>query len=348
MPFFLTFYFLIFVLAWFVKNKKSDRLIVFFLLFFSMFRGENVGADTIQYLESFSHRQFDLMFLSVYQLEFLFIGAENLAAALNLGPRYIIYLFSIITFYFIVKSSKRFNVSISLVCFFYVLFNFYFLSLNIARQFAAASILLYAFSYLQYEDKRRLWFFVFVILASGLHVTSLAFIFLYLTRYFNVGVINKWFIITFCVAFYLFCVVWVNKLIQPIITILSNFNQYDNYLNQTQEMGLTVNGVIFSTSQFIINMIIFIQLQKEGTNKILLNLFLISILVGTLFTNLWGDFGRIKYSIEIINVICYAYYFKHSRFSVNKLIIFTITMIVYGYILIWILYSQPYSLEFKF
>jgi transmembrane protein EpsG len=348
MSFYLPFYFIIFLLAWFVKDKRSDMLIVFLLLFFSMFRGDNVGVDTAHYLAGFTQREFDLSSGSVYNYEFLFIWFENRLEALKFGTRYIIYLFSIITFYFLVKSSKRFNVSISLVCLFYVLFNYYFLSLNIARQFAAAAILLYAFSYLQYEDKRRQWFFVYVILAGGLHVTSLFFIVLYFSRYFDVGKINKQYIIIFLIAFYVVSLFWIAKLIYPIINILGNFNQYVEYLEQTKVMIVSLKSIIFTTSMIIIKSIIFIQLRKEGANKTLLNLFFISILVDAFFINLWGNMARIKYSMGMIDLICYAYYFKQNRLSSNKLIIFTLTMIVYGYILIWILYSQPYSLEIKF
>jgi len=353
MFFYLVFFSIIFILAFFVKNKWSDGLIVVLLLFFSMFRGMNVGIDTAHYLADFSQRELDLSSFSVYSSEFIFIGFERLCIALNLSTQYVIYFFSIITFYFLVKSSQRFNVSVSLVCLFYVLFDYYTLSLNIARQFAAASILLYAYSYLQYIDRRRFCFFLFVILASGFHIVSFVFIVLYFVRYINITPNNKWFFVVFCFAFYIFCFIWVNKLMQPIINLLSIYNQYSDYLSQTEEMQVTSSTILFNTCIFLINIIVFVQLQKRGANKNLINLFLVSILIYTLFINLYGNFGRIKYSIGIINVVCYAYFFDRNRFSRNKLVMITAIMIVYGYILIYGLsvnsYGQiPYYLNFSF
>ncbi|MHB9141552.1 MAG: EpsG family protein [Paludibacter sp.] len=156
----------------------------------------------------------------------------------------------------------------------------------------------------------------------------------------------------FCFAFFVFSFVWVNKLIQPIINVLSIYNQYGEYLSQTEEMIVTISGIVFNTCIFIINIVILLQLHKEGKNKNLINLFLISILVNTLFLNLYGNFGRVKYSIGIINVICYAYYFKQNRLSKYKIIMFISIIIVYGYILIYGLsvnsYGQvPYYLNFN-
>lgn len=340
MFFYFVLFFIVLILAFFFKNKKSDIIIISLLLFFSMFRGEKVGIDTINYLSKFNPHEFDLSSSVQYDYEFTYLLFIKFIHAFNLSPRLLIYFFSILTFFFIVKASKRFNVSISLVCLFFVLFNFYILSLNIARQFTAASILLYAYSYLQYKDKRQFLFFIFVLFATTIHFSSILFTAIYFVKYIN---LNKWVVVVFIILFFLLCTFYLNNLIEALLNTTEAIKQYGQYRSQTEETYRSFSGQILQILELILYIIIYIEIQKDESNKSLANLFFVSILMIIFFSGIYGNIRRVLFSVSIINIICFALYFKQNRFSLKKIMIFLLIFIVFGYEVFYSLAHKGYG-----
>ena len=114
-------------------------------------RGESVGIDTVNYYQN--------GFSSAYggenhQFEVVFVGICDLIRVLGLNPRWCIYVLSAVTMSFLYAAARRFRVNPLFALLFFVLFSYYMHSLNIARQTAACSILLYAYSFL-FSDFRR-------------------------------------------------------------------------------------------------------------------------------------------------------------------------------------------------
>jgi hypothetical protein len=303
-------------------------LVVGLLLFFSMFRGDNVGLDTSLYLD-ITERTTNILSLesASYSFEIFYNFVCGRIIAYSLDPHLILYFFSILTFIFLVKAFKRFEVNISLGCFFFFLCGFYFLSLNIARQLTAVSIILYAYSFLQYENKKKYLFFLYVILAATIHFSSIVFILFYFIRYLN---ISKKIFILFATVALLYTFLPANILISSFIRDNNLLLQYQQYLLHADEFNeSSLNGQIFNIIKFAFNIFIFTQLNKN--NDVIDRLFIVSIVLDLLMFGVFGDFRRILLGILIIRIVYYARYFNQNKFNMTKMIIFALFVLVYMY-----------------
>ena len=138
------------------RSKRTGVLIFFILFFFNVFRGDGVGNDTMNYISwdriQYLGGSYETEFTGIADLgsnyELITIWMNRIVYMLNLHPRWIITMYSLITYIFLWIAFKKFRVNIAFASIFYVLLNLYFFSLSAARQMAAVSVILYAYSFL--------------------------------------------------------------------------------------------------------------------------------------------------------------------------------------------------------
>ena len=317
---------LLFVATFLSKNRAFGSIVVIILLFLSMFRAETVGLDTINYC-LFEKEEYGR---GVKLYEFTFHFFYNLIPIL--GRYTVIYFFSITTFFFIRLASKRFEVPVSMTFFFFVLFVFYNLSLNIARQFASVSVLLYAYSFLYEADRKRLLFFPLVVLAGSIHAPAYGFVVIYFLKYLKLNNIKKiYIVILFAVLYY-----FINTFISSNFLEWANafdrvgFESYSTYFAQADELGkASTNSMIISYGILFLNLLVLFNLIKIKDPKVMVvsSLFMVSIIVSLILDQFYGNLGRLKYDIVIINIIAYSYFlikcnFKFKRITLIAIILF--------------------------
>ncbi len=295
------------------KNNRTSMIIFFMLFFFSIFRGDKVGNDTMNYMDpsTFDSRLNNINILS--DSEFLDIGSSfeistnmlyYFVQALDLPARTIISLFSIITFLFLLLAIKRFRVPSGLALFYFVLFSHYYYSYSAARQIASVCILLYAYSFLIEDNKKKYLFMPWTIVAGSIHISSLLFIPLICLKNIKVSRKRTILIIYLLSLFFAF----------------SNGAIVENLLNKLDLYYIVHHMDTYgevSTTNIVGKTFIFVKLTTltiffyyiRGKNKytdIYDNLFLISILFYFLFMGLSTYISRISYGLTIFNCIYLA------------------------------------------
>ena len=176
------------LLALYKKETKLSLLLLLFMFFVTAFRAEEVGVDTWNYLHNFSSETGSELDFSSRALEFLNLGLYYYFLQLGIDTRVILVLYSLITYFFIFQFNKKLNTRLSYFLLFLFLTNFFIKGLNISRQVASAAILAYGILFIYEKNtSKSLWFFVFVILAGGLHATSYFYVILYVLRYIHLN-----------------------------------------------------------------------------------------------------------------------------------------------------------------
>ena len=318
--------------AFYSRRTKSYGYIVFSLMFLlSLGRGETVGNDTAGYYNNVFSSAYEG---EIHKFEFVFIWLCDFIRDNGLNSRCCIYLLSFVTFLFLYLSIKRYRVSLAVACYFYLLFLFYTQSIHIARQMAACSILLYAYSFLfinkdvntprAYNSFFNIVCFSFyVLLATSFHsgaiIGYIVLLFYSLndriSAFFktqNISAINL-----FLVLFVLFTIVQLLRSVflakfQGLLTIA---DMYDGYT--TSERAMSFFGVLYSSIVYYFHANILFLLFKNGNSK-LGSFFLCTLLMGIFLSAFNGVIYRLIFYFSIIDVIayakCFSYLIKKRRF----------------------------------
>lgn len=144
--------------------------IVFLLTFVSGFRDFSVGKDTESYIQIFQYLEKGMFDWAYGEIGFKYISYILLRATGNYSFLFIIY--ACVTNYFIVFRLWDFQKIASftwMIACYYI--SFYFMSMNIMRQFVAIAIVFYATRYI--EQKKYIYFFCWMGIATLLHTSSL-------------------------------------------------------------------------------------------------------------------------------------------------------------------------------
>lgn len=310
---------LVFILATTYRQYKwCGPLVTFLMLFFSMFRGNTVGTDTITYMENYENfvRLFltDPTYVESGKTEILMYALYTLIWMNNLSPRLIIWFFSIVTFFFLYWGCRRHKVNVPMFMLFYILMTFYLLSLNIARQMMVISICFYASSFLQ-EGRlmKKMLFFIFVAFASLFHTSAVVCLVLYPLAFIKLNgkKIGKVVYIFTILGFFL---PW-TKIILTIISFIPMLSIYsDLYGLESGEYGVSGVSVVG-----IIYKIVFVTLcyniykKKVSGDKTDLydNLFLFALFIMGLFATS-GSLAtyRIKFYYTIFICLYLSQYFS--------------------------------------
>lgn len=172
------------------KSKGMGFFLFFLLFFLAVCRGENVGHDTIKYLDmsyitnwganaDFSSFTFNDLGAKV---ELISNFMYSMIAFLNINTRFVLVFYAFFMMFFLYLACRRFKVSTAYTLTFFVIFGFFFYSLSAARQFCAVSIILYSMSFLPENGKKRYLFFVWLITAALIHSFSIICLPLYFVR----------------------------------------------------------------------------------------------------------------------------------------------------------------------
>ena len=225
----------------------------------------------------------------------------------GVNTRWIIYFYSFLTFFFLMLSFKRFKVNQSYGLVFYVILSFFFYSLTAARQLTAVSILLYAYSFLQYEDKRCLLFFPWVIVATLIHSFSIFFIFIYFIRFLPKP--SEAYGLVFFLASLLAGFVEIDFINQ--LSVAMDVEHISEYVSEYGSGERTILGKLFSCVIVVFMYFFYYKATKypnPNRNNVVDNLYLISMLFYAAVSNYPGLIGRIHYDLSIVQCVFLASY----------------------------------------
>ena len=294
------------------KTDYMGILILFLLCFISMFRGETVGIDTENYYNNlFSADYSTELVVSNHDFEFFFIGFCDFVRNYGLDPRCCLYFLSFITFLFLGLTARGHDVSLTYVCFFYLLFNDYALSLNIARQMAVCSIVLYAYSYLEFYNYRKYFFFLFILLASSIHASAIFFSVLFFIR--NISFhryIPELKLLVIAIVTYASLQFFKTFILDRILNSLGLISIYSALGEDTSSTTLSLFGFFYRMIGVIIGVHVFSELKDVCWNKIL-DVFLVGIFIRILLSPFYGNIGRLGLYLYITDVIVFSLYFLY-------------------------------------
>ena len=173
-------YFIIFttsILLVFVKKKRirvlGCNLLLIVMAVMCMLRGEDIGIDTVNYIDIFNSRYR----LAHYLIEDPIYGAlGTLLSQTTSDYRYMQILMGLITYLplFVIFNKHSKSIAISILIFVFATNRYFFETFNIQRQAAAASFLLWCWVML--NEKKYVKAIVLFIVAAGLHHTSLIYL----------------------------------------------------------------------------------------------------------------------------------------------------------------------------
>lgn len=328
MNFYVIFTFLIGVIVLLdLKGKKMDFILIFILFFLSAFRGEKVGNDTLNYMDAYSIQYKGTVLTDISNIEYGDLGSQveilnNLVCKIiyegGLNTRWILFFYSFVTFFFLALSFKRFKVSQTYGLVFYVLLSFFFYSLTAARQLTAVSILLFAYSFLQFQDKKRFRFFLWVIVASLIHSFSLFFILIYLVRLLpKPSEVYGYFIF---MASLLVVAVEIDFISQ--LSVSMDVEHISEYLSDYGSIERNIFGKLESWVVVAFMYFFYYKATRKtdvNRNMVVDNLYLLSMLLYAALTNYSGLVGRIHYDLSIIQCVFLASYMGESKRSITSI-----------------------------
>ncbi len=274
------------------KNSTTGKLLLFLLLFFSMFRGDNVGNDTKGYMDS-SRIEYKNSRISGgidYEYALDNIGQEteygdallnSFVYRFNLSGRVIIFVYSLLTFLFLYAALKRLKINVALALVFYVMNTHYFFSLSAARQMAAVSIFLYGLTFIFCDDKRKYLFLLFTVLAAMFHTSAIFFIWVFFLRYIRCKRKLLIIISSFAVA----VTVFLSFNILDIVYNVFDLDYISSYMGKFDESERAIKGRIFDVLRFSFIVYALIARTKEKDADLYDLLYCIAIVLMALFTH---------------------------------------------------------------
>lgn len=338
----MTYFYILFILLFlssllFRDNKRLGIFLLLFMTFMCAFRGMNVGTDTASYWNNDFAHDFALDSKSSYDAEFLFVLWTNTITNFNLNPRLCLFSLSIITLLFLLLSVKRFRLSNKVsyvhVAFYFYILGFYAMSFNIARQIAASTIVLYAYSFLPKENKKRYLFFVFILLASSIHISSIIFTPFYFVRKLKFGWFSKHIYVTIIVmaVFYIVVQLYKGTMMSSLFSHLSIFSYYEKYAEKTMQSDVSIVGFVFAIAEIILFLLCFKRLSKSGSN-ILASLLFLSVIITIILSAFYGNIYRLRIGLTIVEPMAVATAFSQtSKLKGQDIVLFLAITLVFGY-----------------
>lgn len=338
----MTYFYFLFVLLFlssllFRNNKRLGIFLLFFMAFMCAFRGMNVGSDTIHYYNNNFSNTFSLDSGTSYDTELLFILLTSTITNLNLNPRWCLFSLSIITLIFLLLSVKRFrlndDISYVIVAFFFYISGFYAMSFNIARQIAASTIVLYAYTFLQENNNKKYLYFIFVLLASFLHISSIVFAPFYFVRRLKFNWFSKHIYLTIIMAviFYIVIQIYKDVMMSSLFSHLNVFLYYEKYAEETISADVSIVGFLFAIADIILFLLCFHKLSKQGSN-ILASLLFLSVVITIVLSAFYGNIYRLRIGLTIVEPVAMAVVFsRKTNFKGADIVLFFAITVIFGY-----------------
>lgn len=317
---------MLFVFLLKLKSKNFTIFLLFVLFFLAAFRGENVGTDTVNYLSysNLSNRASNANFTDFNILD---LGGRvevinnyvcKFILDFKLNPRFIIVFYAAVMLAFLALSCRRFRVPITYALFFYILFGYYFVSFNIARQLCAASVVLYSLSWLIEEGRRCFLSILWLLLAIGIHSLSII-----CSAFFIVLVFPKLkikYVYLLLAASLLLIFIHVD-FINQIFNVASS-SHIDFYMNQFGDMReFSAVGIISCSIEVLCFYYFFFRTKtvyKSEELNVYDLLYLMSIFFYTAFFNYNGIVSRMRFTLCIYICIYLARFFYIKPLKINS------------------------------
>ena len=337
-------------------NKKLAYIWLFVLCFLSMFRAESVGTDTSNYMDiAKSFEAYENLsrdgFTIGRAMEILYFAVVILINTYLLPNKLIILFFSFTTFVFLFLSIKKSQIPYNIgILIFLILF--YLSSFNIARQICASCIVLYGYTFLFEDSKKRFLFFLYLVLSTMIHASSCIYIILYCIRWFNYYKVNSVLLIVLAILLFLFNAVSPVNFIEKIASIVDNISYTQTYDDRLMATQRTFFGVLFDLIKFSSLLFLFITVIKvRRLNKTDI-LFYLSILSVVFSASLNSDISRIFIPIQIFQVIYVGLCIK-NRWLSTKDFAFIYYVFVNAFLTLWGVAQGsgeviPYIMSFEF
>lgn len=302
------------------------------------FRGENVGTDTKNYL-SYSNLTNNAANANFTDINILDLGSRvevvnnyicKLILQLNLNPRFLIVIYAAIMLIFWALACKRFKVNIAFALVFYILFGYYFVSFNIARQLCAASVVLYSLSFLNEHGKRRFLFFLWLSVAIGIHSLSIVCVSFFIAPF--LPKIKAKYAYVFLAISLVLIFVHIDFISQLFNIVASS--HLDFYMNRFGELREFDAVGMISCAIEVFCFFYFLFRTKKVDNSDYLNIYdyiyLISLFFYTAFFNYNGIVSRMRFTLCIFICFYLADYFmqKPLKFNNKDAIIFFMLFLV--------------------
>lgn len=337
------------------KKPKTGFFIMIILLFFSMFRGDNVGNDTKNYLseERIQYRggNLEVEYTAEFFLENLGSGTELIDIALNrlvygfnLPPRFIIWIYALITIVVLYNALRKFRVNTSIGLLLYVLSGLYFFSLTAARQMAAVSIVLYALTFVndnitvsKHLTKGRtilksdfLKFLAIMLIAALIHTSAIFFILVYPLKFLHLDKKLMTIILSFV------CAACVLLTIDPMSYIFSvvNMEYVSRYLGLFDEGGRSLMGRLFDIPRFVFFIFIFYKGVKNEKTEPFDNCYALALVLMAIFIQTNDLLARVTYCLTVFMCVYISMVLVKNR-HLEKGILYTLFLLyivlsVYG------------------
>lgn len=328
------------------KKKAVGITLMIFLFVVLTFRGINVGSDTIMYYTNSFFADLEFSLTNKFEISFQLISYAIKETGID--SRWCLYILSILTFFFLYLSARKYNkiLGTSYVWFFtfFFLLGFYSLAFNISRQILAVSILLYSYSFLFEKNHKRRYFFLYVFLASSFHISSIIFIFVFFIDKLKIDRIP--FKITFIILLVAFTFVALckNLILNFLTSKFSALELYGSYVEDTIISKKSFFGILIDYCDFCLSMFVYYWLAKNIKNRTLSNLFVVSIIASIFLMPLYGNINRIGLGIKIIQVVGYATCFTYQgSYQIMKLAKY-FSIIFFGYFILVSLSNGAYDI----
>lgn len=303
-----------------IKSNRVGLFLLFILFYFVAFRGENVGHDTVKYLNpAYIANWAQEADLATFEFDDLGAKVELLSGllfkaiiALNLDSRWVLIVYSFIMVLFLYFSCRRFKTRIPYVAFFFVLFGFYFYSMSAARQFAAIPVVLYAMTFLQDGNLNKIKFLFWIIIAIFIHSFSIICLPLFFIDKFPQKKFLPVCVYLLSLALVLIKIDFINQL-----SMLISVDKISDYMTSDSAQAFSPVRILGYWIEISVFVYFFYRkkkydLKQFGNSKFnnLDKLYLLSILLYAFFFQYDGLIGRARYNFCIIQCIFLASYFQ--------------------------------------
>lgn len=327
--------FILFISGFLFKNKRLGYVAIFFLIFISMFRGEKVGLDTIEYVDPHYYTVRTEVITGLNRFEFSNYIIDSLIPIT--GNYTGIWIYTLVLFIFLILACKRFKINQAYAIFFFVIFNYFNLSLNISRQFAAIAIVLYSFSFLMEDKIKKYLFFPLVVFAASFHISAIIVLPLFFIRRLNLSKVKPKILTSIIIGVY-FVMQMVGQRFVEFVNMYSlsldeDMQNWSDYFDQARDDYRSIVGILLGLITYFFDTYILIRINKitNQSTQLISLLFFLGIIISMLFNNVYGNLGRLRYYFEIINIIAFSYYYLYDK-SKEKLVITFMMIAFFGII----------------
>lgn len=328
-------------IVWY-KRKAMGLIILFLLLFFSMFRGDKVGNDTMNYMnesrigvlasaiDEMAYGVRDMGDSFGKQIQILYWGICWLVVVCDLPARSIIYLLSIIQMLFLFFALKRLKINIPIALSLYVLTGFYFYSLSAARQLASISVFIYGLTFIFDEGRKKYLFFLFTLVATSLHASALFYIWIYFLRYLKFNRKTLILIVGIICMINVVTTISVMDYVYRFVTI-DYVSDYRGLYDSTTRESIVNRVTDFIRYVFLIYL--FMIRNKEKKCDTFDVVFGIAMILWAMFSHTPGLLGRVTYFITVFIGIYMAKVFIDRNLLHNDLFMMRFSLFFITYFL---------------